>query len=122
MHLGHHVFAVHGDGLLPGSTQSHMQDGPLLGNIDFVAAKHGVYAAPQTGLLSQMQQKRKRLIGDAVLRVVEVNASGLERHPLPPAGVVCKKFFGDATPGSSCNGRREDSTPPALRVVQLRSC
>ena len=69
-----------------------MQDGPLLRNIDFVAAKHGVDAAPQTGLLSQLQQKRKCLIGDAVLRIVEVNAYGLDRHPLPAGGVVCKKL------------------------------
>ena len=88
MDLRHDVFAIHDDGLPFGGAQGHVQDGPLFRDVDFVPAKHGIDAGPQAGFLRQLQQELERLIGDAVLRIVEVDADGLDRHPLPALGVV----------------------------------
>ena len=65
-----------------GRAQRDVQDGAVLGDVDLVAAEHGVDARAQAGLLGQLQQQLERLVGDAVLRVVEEEADGLERHPL----------------------------------------
>ena len=69
-----------------------MQDGPLLGDVDLFAPEHGVDAGPQAGLLRQLQKEPERFVGDAVLRVVEVDAGGLNGHPLPALGIVREKL------------------------------
>ena len=77
MHLGHHVLTVHDDGLPFGGAQGHVQDGPLLGNIDLLPAEHRIDTGTQAGFLRQLQEEPHRLVGDAVLGVIEVHADGL---------------------------------------------
>ena len=48
MHLGHHVLAIYDDRLPFGGSQGYVQHGTLLGNVNFVAAKHGVETRPQS--------------------------------------------------------------------------
>ena len=122
MHLGHHVLAVHDDGLPFGGAQGHMQDGPLLRNVDFVSAKHGIDAVPQAGFLGQLQQERKRLIGDAVLRIVEVDADGLDRHPLPAGGVVREELPKMQLPDLRVMGVESLPRRTCVEVVRLSSC
>ena len=69
-----------------------MQDGALLGDVDLLAPKHGVDAGPQAGFLRKLHKESERLIRDAVLRVVEVDTSGLGRQALPAFRVVCEEF------------------------------
>ena len=76
-----------------------MQDGPLFRDVDFVPAKHGIDAGPQAGLLRQLQKELERLVGNAVLRIVEVDANGLDRHALPAGRRRPRRASGGATPG-----------------------
>ena len=87
MHLGHHVLAVHDDGLPLGGAQGHVQDGPLLGDVDLLPPKHGIDSGPQAGFLRQLQEELHRLVGDAVLGVIEVDADGLGGQALAALGV-----------------------------------
>ena len=52
--LRYDVLPVQDDGAPFGGAQGHVQDGPLLRDIDFFPAKHGIDAGPQTGFLCQL--------------------------------------------------------------------
>ena len=64
-----------------------MQDGAVFGDVDLFAAKHGVDARLQARFLGQLQEQLERLIGDAVLGVIEEDAGGLRRQPLAATGI-----------------------------------
>ncbi len=72
VHAGHHVLAVHQDARPPGRAQRHVEHRALLGHVDLLAREHGVDARPQAGRLGQREQEPQGLVGDPVLRVVEV--------------------------------------------------
>jgi len=57
--------------------QRDMQYGTILSDIDLLAAEHRIDALAQAALFGQPQQQFERLVGNAVLRVVEVNTFGL---------------------------------------------
>src|SRR5262249_5408613 len=90
--LRDHVLSVDGDHRVPGSAEGDMEDGPLLGDVDLLAPEHGVDAVPEAGVLGQLYQEPQRLVGDAVLRVVEVQAHRLDRHPLTPLRILGEKL------------------------------
>ena len=58
--------------------QRHVQHGALLGDVDLLAAEHRVDALAQPDSSASSQQQLQRLVGDAVLRVVEIDAGGLD--------------------------------------------
>src|SRR5262249_48826923 len=60
----------------------------LLGDVDLLAAEHGVDAVAQAGGLGELDQQPHGLVGDAVLRVVEVQPHRLERQALAALGIV----------------------------------
>ena len=62
-----------------GRAQGHVQDGAVLGDVDLLAAEHGVDPRAQPGLLGQVKEELEGLVGDAVLRVIQVDAHGLGR-------------------------------------------
>ena len=72
--------------------QGHVQDGALLRDIDFLAAKHGVDPLPQAGFFRQLKQELEGLVGDAILRVIEEQAHRLGRHALAAFRIGGKKF------------------------------
>jgi hypothetical protein len=88
VHRGHHIDTVDGDALPPGRAQRNVQHCPALGDVDLLAGEHGVDALAQARLLREPQQQAQRVVGDAVLRIVEVDAAGLESHPLAASGVI----------------------------------
>ncbi len=88
MDLRHNVHAVHDDGLPFGGAQGGVQDGPLFRDVDLLAAEHGVDALPQAGLLRQLQKEPERLVGDAVLGIVEADADGLDGHALAALRII----------------------------------
>ncbi len=88
MHLRHHVLAVDHDRGASRRAQRDVQHGPVLGDVDLLAVEHRVDAGAQPGSLRELDEKRERLVGDAVLRVVEIDAGRFRRHPLAPRGVV----------------------------------
>ena len=65
-----------------------MQDGAVLGDVDLLAAEHRVDPPAQAGLLGELDEQPQRLVGDAVLRVVEVEPDRLDGHALAASGVV----------------------------------
>ncbi len=65
-----------------------MQDGSIFRDVDFLAAEHGVDPRPQIALLGQLHEQLERLVGDAMLRVIEENARRLGCHPLATPRVV----------------------------------
>src|SRR5438309_376328 len=71
--------------------QGHVQHRPSLGDVDPVSPEHRVDPPSQAGFLRQAQEQPERLVGDAILRVVEVEADGLRRHALAARGVVGKE-------------------------------
>ena len=84
----HDVLAVdHDRGPFRGA-QGHVQHGAVLGDVDLLAAEHGVDPRAQTALVGQLQQQLERLVGDAVLRVIEIDARGLGGHAFAALGIV----------------------------------
>src|SRR4029079_12576776 len=45
----------------------------------------------QPGLLGERDQKRERLVGDAILGVIEEDAGRFGRQPLAASGILCKE-------------------------------
>ena len=88
VYVGHDVLAVHDDGRAARRTQRHVQHGTVLGDVDLLAAEHRVDPLAQPAFLGELQQQLQRLVGDAILRVVEVDADGLGRQPLAALGIV----------------------------------
>ena len=72
----------------PRRAQGHVQDGPVLRDVDLLAAEHGVDPRSQAGFLRQLQEELEGLVGDAILRVIEEDAHGLGRHPLAALGII----------------------------------
>ena len=88
VHVGHHVPAVHQDALAAGRPQRHVQHRPPLGDVDPVAAEHGVDAFPEARGPRQLQQQPQGLVGDAVLGIVEIEPGVLDGEPLAAALVL----------------------------------
>ena len=65
-----------------------MQHGPILRDVDLLAAEHGVDVVPQPALLGQGHQKLDGLVGDAILGVIQEQAGGLQGHLLAALGIV----------------------------------
>src|SRR5207245_1152500 len=70
------------------SPQSNVERGPLLGHVDLLAAEHGVNAPGQAAFLGQPEQQNECRIGDAMLRVVEIEPGGFGGQTLAPAWIV----------------------------------
>ncbi len=123
MHGGHHVLAADDDPRVLGRAQRDVQHRALLADIDLVTAEHCVDARAQAGFLGEPQQQRERLVGDAVLRVVEVETGGLGSEALAALRILGEEraeveradllVVGvERLPGRSCgerNGRHRDS-------------
>ena len=87
VHLRDHVGPVDHQRAAPGHPQRDMQHGPVLGDVDRLAAEHGVPALLQAGLLGQLQEQPDGFAGDPVLGVVQVQPGGLRGEALAAAGV-----------------------------------
>ena len=88
--VGHDILAVHGDDGVAGRAQSDMKHGPLLGDVDLLALEHRVDALAQAGLVGELQQEAQRLVGDTVLRVIEVKAGSKGGQPFAALGIIGK--------------------------------
>ena len=117
MDLGNDVLAVDHDRLAFGSAQGHVQDGAVFGDVDLLAAEHGVDACFQARFLGQLQQQPQRLVGDAVLGVIEEEPRGLGREPLAAARVVGEQLAEVHVRASSGSELRGPSRPGGRVVV-----
>ena len=57
MDLGHDVFAVQHNRFVFGRAEGHVQHGAMLGEVNFVSAKHGVDLRAQAGFLGQLEEE-----------------------------------------------------------------
>ncbi len=80
MYVRHHVAAVRLDHLATRRAQGDVQHGAVLRDVDLLAAEHGVAPLGDFALLGKVDQKRKRLLGDAVLRVVQHETRAFRRE------------------------------------------
>ncbi len=64
-----------------------MQGRPPLGQVDRLAAEHGLDPRAQLDRARQVQEQPQGLVGDALLRVVEVEAGALGREALAALGI-----------------------------------
>ena len=65
-----------------------MQNRAVLGDVDALAAEHGVHALAQPTFVRQPQEQTQRLAREAVFRVVEVQTDRLEGETIAALGVV----------------------------------
>jgi hypothetical protein len=82
-----HIGAVNDQVFAGRHAQRHVQHGAVLGDVDVLAAEHGVAALGHAGLLGQRDEQPHRLVGDPVLGVVEVEPGRLRGQPLAAARV-----------------------------------
>ena len=86
--VGHHVLAVDDDGRAAWGAQGDMQDGPVFRHVDLVSPEHRLDALPQAGLLGEPAEQGQGLVGDAILRVVGMDARRLRGQALTPRRVL----------------------------------
>jgi hypothetical protein len=69
-----------------------MQYGAILCQVDLAAAEHGLDALAQAACLGELHEEADSLVGDAMFGVVEVEAHGLGRQPLPAFRIVSEEL------------------------------
>ncbi len=92
MHCGDDVDAVDLDPLAGRRTQRNVQHGAVLGEVDLLTAVHRIDALAEPGLLGELDEQAHRLVRDAVLGVVEIDADGVEGEALATVAVVGEQF------------------------------
>ena len=90
--LRHHVLAIDDDGCASRRAQGHVQDGAVFRDVDLLAPEHGVDALAQAGFLRQLQEELEGFVGDAILRIIQVEAHRLGRHALAAFGIIRKEL------------------------------
>ena len=88
MNLGHDVLAVDQDRRAARRAQRHVEHGSFLRDVDLLAAEHGVDAGAQAAVLREADEQRHRLVGDPVLRIIEIDARGLQRQPFAASRIA----------------------------------
>jgi hypothetical protein len=69
-----------------------VEDGPVLRDVDLLAAEHGVDPGAQAAFLRQLQKEFERFLGNAILGVIEVDANRLGGHALAAFGIIREKL------------------------------
>ena len=69
-----------------------MQDRPVFGNVDLFALEHRVDPRAQVALLRELQQQLDGLVGNTVLRVIQIQPHALGGQSLAALGVIREKF------------------------------
>ncbi len=87
VNLPHDVHPVNQQRGAPRHTQGHVQDGAILGDVDALAGEHRRRALGKARLLGQLDEQTDRLLGYAILRVIQVEAWALGREALSPSRV-----------------------------------
>ncbi len=71
-----------------GHSQRDVEDRPILRDVDVLAPEHLVPALAEAGLVGQIDEQSERLVGDALLRIVEVDSLGLGAQALAAPRVL----------------------------------
>ncbi len=92
VHPGYDVDAVDADALALWCAQCNVEHRTLLRHVDLLAAEHCVDARAQAALFGKIPQQSKRLVGDAILGVIEVKSGGFGIESLAAPGIVGEKL------------------------------
>src|SRR3989454_1745994 len=85
------VFSIDGNRGPSRCAQRHVQDRPLFREVDLLPPIHRVDSLLKAGFFGQLN-KLQRFVGDAILRVIEVDPGSLRRHPLATLGIIREKL------------------------------
>ena len=77
VHLLDDVDAVDDERAVARHPQRHVEDGAVLGDVDVLAGEHRFAALLDAALAGQLAEQHQRLVGDPVLREVEVEAGAV---------------------------------------------
>ena len=88
VHLGDHVDAVDDERAASRHPQRDVEHRAVLGDVDLLPGEHRVAPLRDARLFRERDEQPQRLVGDAVLRVVEEEARRLDGEPLGAAGIV----------------------------------
>ena len=80
MYLGHHIRTIDDQRLILGHAQRHMQDRPILGDVDVLACEHGVAPGQDAPLLGQPDQSVDDCLIQPLAGVVQSHSSTLGDH------------------------------------------
>ena len=108
--VGDDVAAVDDERASRGMRSATCSTGAVLGDVDALAANIASTPLATPARLGQLDEQRDRLVGDAVLRVVEVQAGGFGGQPRPRSGSSAKRSRRCA-PRSRRDGQRAPRTP-----------
>src|ERR1700734_3413654 len=92
MNRRHDILAVQNDRLTLRRAQRNMQHSPVLRNVDLVPTEHRIDLLAQTRFLGQLDQQLQRLVGNAILRVVEKNSTRLRSKTLTASRIRFKQL------------------------------
>jgi hypothetical protein len=75
--LSHDVDSVDDQRGLSGHAQGDVQYGAILRDVDVLASEHAIAALAQSRLVRQIDEQTNGLVGDALLRIVQVESLDL---------------------------------------------
>ena len=88
VHLGHDICAVHDDGTIGAVAQRDVEHGALFGDVDLVPVEHLLGPAFEIRLPGEVAQELHRLLGDAILRVVQQQILELQGELTKTLGIL----------------------------------
>jgi len=72
--------------------QSDMQHRAAFGDVDFFAVPHCADARGNAAFLGELQQQAQGFIGDAILRVIQIQAGRFGGQTFAAARIVCEQL------------------------------
>ena len=88
---GHTVELFSDLGRRVGPAQCGVPSGAVLGGVHRIANQHGLDPVAESGPVGQGSQQHHRLIGEAVLGVVQHQPVGLGSEPIPPTRIAIEQ-------------------------------
>ena len=92
MHLWNNINAIDFDRRRAWSAEGGVEDGAVLGDVDFIAPEHGIDFATQTGGVREIDEASDCLAGDQVFRIIQEKPSGFELELLSAGRIGGKKL------------------------------
>ena len=92
MDLPYDIDPIHNERGLARHPKRNMQDCPVLREVDSIPSEHRLDPLSETALLSECNQQSDRLVSDAVLRVVEVEARAIGRQTLSSRLIIFEEL------------------------------
>ena len=81
------VPAIDDHGLPRGHPERDVERRAILRHVHVLAAEHGLDALAQPALVCELQEQTHRVVGDPVLRVIQVQSSSVQREAIRAPGI-----------------------------------